>query len=829
MEVVLALVFPARLRHGAARACAPRACDLRDPAFQSLAEREWSLIDSTIAAAVEGESALPGEESVPAVQEVGSPFVEARQSERDRITWKIQIAYHGPAFSGFSWQKSAPKPTVESCLQDAIRPLLDGRSELRLSCAGRTDAGVSALGQLVSFYSSPGLRERQLADAISSASPQPGALRLVQARRVERGFHATYSTSWRRYAYFLPPAAGQSAADVAEEAEQIDALLRPLAGVARDYSALGRSMPLGKNTTMLLRYASARLVELAGTHDGVPAVATRIDLVGDRFLRQQVRTLVGTAIALVGGTLEAEGTAADDERRLLALCVSGDPELTAHPAPAVGLVLAGAGSADELDPSWLCDGESFASNEPAELTDLGLEHGYALESGAAATRQRKLTPEERASAFVAALSLCDQQQACGAPLDVLLSRYVRANGLGQAERAAISAHLDAVARCQGRLDSRLKAAGVSIEPRSRLLASIRLCSEESVTMIGGITALTDAETGWLNELEPPLENGATMEMASRLECPSWAWSSMRASFSEGDLEDEMRALQHAAPLDLRVNTLRTSRDAALSSIRAAGFDAQPTRYSPVGIRLAERSIPLGSLPGLLEGLVDPQDEGSQLVALLLDAQPGDRVADYCAGSGGKTMALAAQMRNKGRLLAMDIDEARLGRSAPRLAKAGVDVVERHVIDPGSDKWLKRRKRSFDRVLVDAPCSGVGAWRRNPDARWLRRTRPLDELLPVQAEVLGRAARLVVPGGVLVYATCSLLREENEEQVEAFLASADGEEFELTPPASFHVPLDGPYLKLTPARHGCDGFFGAVLTRREGGWSRARRKPPTAKQ
>ena len=147
----------------------------------------------------------------------------------------------------------------------------------------------------------------------------------------------------------------------------------------------------------------------------------------------------------------------------------------------------------------------------------------------------------------------------------------------------------------------------------------------------------------------------------------------------------------------------------------------------------------------------------------------------------------------------------------------------------ADPWLKRKKRSVDRVLVDAPCSGVGAWRRNPDARWLRRTRPLDELLPVQAEVLGRAARLVVPGGVLVYATCSLLREENEEQVEAFLASADGEEFELTPPASFHVPLDGPYLKLTPARHGCDGFFGAVLTRREGGWSRARRKPPTAKQ
>ena len=133
-------------------------------------------------------------------------------------------------------------------------------------------------------------------------------------------------------------------------------------------------------------------------------------------------------------------------------------------------------------------------------------------------------------------------------------------------------------------------------------------------------------------------------------------------------------------------------------------------------------------------------------------------------------------------------------------------------------WLKRRKRKFDRVLVDAPCSGVGAWRRNPDARWLRRTRPLDELLPVQAEVLQKAARLVRPGGTLVYATCSMLPEENEAQVERFLASADGADFVLAPPPSFPVPLDPDgCLRLSPARHGCDGFFGAVLTRREGGW------------
>ena len=213
-------------------------------------------------------------------------------------------------------------------------------------------------------------------------------------------------------------------------------------------------------------------------------------------------------------------------------------------------------------------------------------------------------------------------------------------------------------------------------------------------------------------------------------------------------------------------------------------------------------------------------QGSQLVALLLGARPGESIVDYCAGAGGKTLALAAEMQNRGRLLATDIDEGRLRRSSPRHAKAGVSNVQRHtIVGTGKDKFLKRRKRSYDRVLVDAPCSGIGAWRRNPDARWSRSTRPLEALLPVQADVLTRAARLVRPGGTLVYATCSVLLEENDEQVARFLASEDGADFELAPPPSFHVPLDGAFLRLTPAQHGCDGFFGAVLTRHEGGWSR----------
>ena len=313
-----------------------------------------------------------------------------------------------------------------------------------------------------------------------------------------------------------------------------------------------------------------------------------------------------------------------------------------------------------------------------------------------------------------------------------------------------------------------------------------------------------------------------MGLACRLECPEALMPSLLAAYGEDGVERELRALQTAAPLDFRVNTLRITREEALATLRTAGVAAAPTPFSPLGIRL-EGAVALGRLPGLLEGHIDPQDEGAQLVALLLGAQPGEHVVDYCAGAGGKSLALATQMMNKGRLVACDIDDAQLHRSALRHALAGVDNVQHHLIKAGKDKWLKRRKRSYDRVLVDAPCTGIGTWRRNPYARWVPMAPPLHELLPIQAEVLQRGARLVRPGGVLLYATRSLLSEENEDQIARFLASDDGAEFEMAPPRDFHVPLDGDYLRLTPARQGCDGFFGAVLRRQEGGWTRGRRR------
>jgi 16S rRNA (cytosine967-C5)-methyltransferase len=213
------------------------------------------------------------------------------------------------------------------------------------------------------------------------------------------------------------------------------------------------------------------------------------------------------------------------------------------------------------------------------------------------------------------------------------------------------------------------------------------------------------------------------------------------------------------------------------------------------------------------GLIEIQDEGSQLVALLTDARPGMRVVDWCAGAGGKTLALAAAMGNRGQIVACDVSASRLEAAVRRLRRAGVNNVERHLVIAG-DKWTKRRSGAFDRVLVDAPCTGTGTWRRNPDARHRLSERDLLELMRKQSSILDAVRSLVRPGGRLIYATCSLLYEENEGQVSAFLLQ--NPEFRLLPLARVWPPggaaPEGEMLSLTPARHGTDGFFAAVMER-----------------
>lgn len=322
--------------------------------------------------------------------------------------------------------------------------------------------------------------------------------------------------------------------------------------------------------------------------------------------------------------------------------------------------------------------------------------------------------------------------------------------------------------------------------------------------------LDPAELATLRRLEGHTLEHRGMPDAVRLEVPDWLLPRLGERFGPA-LEAELQALLQPAPLDLRVNLLKTTREAALAALAAQDPDAVPTHYSPWGLRIASRR-PITAGPAFQSGLIEIQDEGSQLVAALVDARPGQRVCDFCAGAGGKTLALAMTMNNRGQLVACDTSPARLENATRRLRRAGVSNVERHLLEPG-DKWAKRRAKGFDRVLVDAPCTGSGTWRRNPDARHRLTEADLAELIVRQAAILDAAALLVRKRGRLVYATCALLEEENEAQVMHFLARHPG--FSLLPlarawPFEGAPPCSGDFLALTPARHGTDGFFAAVL-------------------
>jgi 16S rRNA (cytosine967-C5)-methyltransferase len=269
-----------------------------------------------------------------------------------------------------------------------------------------------------------------------------------------------------------------------------------------------------------------------------------------------------------------------------------------------------------------------------------------------------------------------------------------------------------------------------------------------------------------------------------------------------------------APLDLRVNLARIARDAALEALHKDGIEGEATRFSPAGIRL--KGKPAINRHALFrDGLVEVQDEGSQLLAWLLAPRRGEMIADYCAGAGGKTLALAMLMRGSGRIYAMDVSAKRLAALSPRAARAGITNVHPIVLSGERDPRAKRLAGKMDRVLVDAPCSGFGTLRRNPDLKWRHAQAAVAELAAKQARILEAAAGLVKPGGRLVYATCSILREENEA-IAAHFASRHPE-LRLLPSrdllAAQRIDLDtGEYLRLWPDLHGMDGFFAAAFER-----------------
>jgi 16S rRNA (cytosine967-C5)-methyltransferase len=435
-----------------------------------------------------------------------------------------------------------------------------------------------------------------------------------------------------------------------------------------------------------------------------------------------------------------------------------------------------------------------------------------------------MTPGAR---LEAAIGLLDEIEQARAPADDIIANYFRRHRFaGAKDRAAISQHIYAVLRRRAALDWWIERGGPGLprDARRRLLAALVLVEGWTPRAIDEAcdgdrfrpAPLTVVEKRFLEALPPEKIEHKDMPPDVRGNYPAWLHSRLEAVFGRG-LQREMAALCGTAALDLRVNGLKIDdREKARAALAREGVDAARTPLSPIGLRVFER-VPLGTLKTFRDGVVEVQDEGSQLAALLADARPGMRVVDFCAGAGGKTLALAAAMENRGHLVACDIAAKRLERATERLRRAGASIVQRVPLTSARDKWVKRHGQGFDRVFVDAPCTGTGTWRRNPDAKWRLRPEDLADLTALQAEILDSAQRLVKPGGRLVYVTCSLLAEENEQQVAHFLAGHPA--FSLLPVGPVwravigtEAPAESEMLRLTPARHGTDGFFVALIER-----------------
>ena len=421
-----------------------------------------------------------------------------------------------------------------------------------------------------------------------------------------------------------------------------------------------------------------------------------------------------------------------------------------------------------------------------------------------------------AGQLAAAIDLLGEIETDPRPADAVANAFFRNRRfIGAGDRREVSTLTWGVLRARRHLGWWLEKFGA--QPTPRLLLSAQAIftgmTPHKVAMAFtsgryGPSPLSPEETATLEKFAGHTLEHPNMPDAVKYEVPDWILPRLAARFGDA-LEAEMRALGETAPLDLRVNALKSSREDAIAALAAERLQARPTPYSPWGLRLASRQSVTASA-SFQSGLVEIQDEGSQLIALLVGAAPGMRVADYCAGAGGKTLAIAMTMENKGHIVACDVSAPRLDGAIKRLRRAGVHNAERHLLESG-DKWLKRQAQKFDRVLVDAPCTGTGTWRRNPDARLRLKETDLSEIMPKQAMILDQAQRLVKPGGRLIYATCSLLDEENEAQVQAFL-TRHPEFRHIASAEPLPSALQGPALRLTPGKHGTDGFFAAILER-----------------
>ena len=438
--------------------------------------------------------------------------------------------------------------------------------------------------------------------------------------------------------------------------------------------------------------------------------------------------------------------------------------------------------------------------------------------------------------YQTAIEILEAFKTSRAPLDAFFDQWSRGHRFaGSKDRAAIKEIVYTIMRRRAEFVWHMG----SEEPRALVLAELALETlvplDAARDLFDGNgynpAPLTDAEAEQYQKIDHSKSNPVPGHI--RANYPEWLEGEF--SFAKGaDASNEWQAMSARAPVDMRVNTLKKDRAAVTEELARSGIETRPCPFSGIGLRIDQEGVSkrftnLRSQRVFKSGWVELQDEGAQIAALLVDAQPKHQVLDLCAGAGGKTLAMAASMENSGQIFASDVSERRLNRMKPRLQRAGVHNVQFLAL---SNKWLWAGdpilddfSGHFDRVLLDMPCSGTGVWRRNPDAKWRLTPAHLGDYVARQREILRRAVSLVKPGGRLIYVTCSLLAQENEDQISAFLAdfeelsALDVSDIALENRHLDHAALaehrtrSGKFLLLTPAIAGTDGTFIAVLERR----------------
>jgi 16S rRNA (cytosine967-C5)-methyltransferase len=432
-----------------------------------------------------------------------------------------------------------------------------------------------------------------------------------------------------------------------------------------------------------------------------------------------------------------------------------------------------------------------------------------------------------ASCLQAGLEILEELFSTPAPLDLLLKQYfLRRRYIGSKDRKEIRDLIYNILRTWGVLTYKVSKADSPLSMRHYLLAYLYCIQGQSkkdiqetlfTSALYAPPSLTPQEKNFLELLKESDEE--LLPLWAQYNVPEWLWPYFLESFG-GTLSEELEALNQKAPLDIRINLLKTSRQKVLEHFHSKGQEALETPYSKEGLRFLT-SVSLQHDDLAQKGAFEIQDEGSQIISLLCDVDEASLVCDFCAGAGGKTLALSTYMKNKGRILALDISERRLLNAQQRALKAKTKNIEFYPLSSLEDSFLKTTQGQFDRVLVDAPCSGTGTGRRNPEQRWKLTAEILEELLLLQRKILKVASTLVRPGGRFIYATCSLLERENESQIMSFLKENPSftplplqpiwsKYFDLPYPASYH---NKDFIRLSPSSTQTDGFFAAILEKK----------------